>query len=44
MTPKTKGTLMMLRTKMMPLAAGLALAGALHAQDAQNMIGRQTQN
>jgi hypothetical protein len=35
---------MMLRTKMMPLAAGLALAGALHAQDAQNMIGRQTQN
>ena len=45
MTTNTKGTTMMLRTKMMTLAAGLTLAGALHAQDAgQNMIGRQTQN
>jgi len=35
---------MMVRTRMMALLGILALAGALHAQDAQNMIGRQTQN
>lgn len=35
---------MIIHTRMMVLLAPLALAGALHAQDAENMIGRQSQN
>jgi len=35
---------MMIRARMMVLLGILALAGALHAQDAENMIGRQTRN